>query len=63
MAPDTYVQRMALPDSNERGVPWSWEGLMPHWRGILESVGGCGNTLILQRRGGGQIGMWGWWNR
>jgi hypothetical protein len=44
MAPDAYVQRMALLGINGRRGPWSCEVSMPLRR--QEWVGGCRNTII-----------------
>jgi hypothetical protein len=53
---------MALPDSNERGVPLSREGLMPQYRVMLERRGrkvwvGGGALSYRQRQVGGECRM------
>jgi hypothetical protein len=59
---------MALPGISGRGGPWSWEGLMPQHRGMLEwwggsgEVDGCGSTLIEAKERGDRVdvmgGLW-----
>jgi hypothetical protein len=49
---------MVLPDSNERGGPWSQGGLMLQNRGMLEGWGWRvwvgGGALSYRHRGGGR---------
>jgi hypothetical protein len=48
-------QRMAMPYSNGRGVPWSRGGLMPQSRRMLERLGGRvwvgGGSTLIQTKG------------
>jgi hypothetical protein len=60
----TMKQRMALPDNNRRGGPWSCGGLMPQCTGMPEWWGrrGWRESTLIEAKGEGVCGgiTWKW---
>jgi hypothetical protein len=56
IAPATYVAEVGFIWHQWEGGPWSYGGLMPQPRGVLEWVGRWRSTLIGAKKSGNGMG-------